>query len=83
MSTSHHRHINRLLAYAMLVVILFWLVLAMAGCAPKNSHKHFHKPKYSVTDNARNGRPSVRQTWWKSWWIWTPFNEKKPTPLDP
>jgi hypothetical protein len=50
------------------IAILFF---ALAGCAaPKDSHKHFHKPKYNVREHARPGTPAVTQRWWSRMWFW-------------
>lgn len=79
---TERRH-NNLLAYGLVTVILLWFLLVLSGCAPKHSHKHFHQPKYTISDHVRQGRPTVRQTWWKSWWSWKPVHHRKSTPLDP
>lgn len=40
------------------------LLLVLTGCAaPKNSYKRFPEPKYKVRTHARDGVPSVAQTW--------------------
>lgn len=64
------------LAAALLALLL---ALTMNGCAaPRDSQKHFARPKYEVTTTKRavGGKPSVRQTWWKSLWFWQPRNTK-------
>lgn len=63
--------------YAAVLALL--LSLALPGCAaPRDSQKHFARPKYEVSTSNRTvpGKPSVRQTWWKSLWFWQPRNTK-------
>lgn len=56
------------------------LLLLLASCAaPKDSYKNFPRPKYEVRTKARNGTPSVRQTWWSKGWFWQRTTGKKRT----
>jgi hypothetical protein len=61
-----------------------WMVLAivLAACtAPRDSASRFGERKYKVREHARDGQPSVRQTWWKRHWFWEqPLDEKRRTP---
>lgn len=54
------------------------LLLILTGCAaPKNSYKRFPEPKYKVRTHARDGVPSVAQTWWSHLWFWENWGNKK------
>lgn len=51
---------------------LLIIALCAACTAPRDSAAHFARPKYDVSTSTRPvpGKPSVRQTWWKSLWFW-------------
>jgi hypothetical protein len=43
-----------------------------------DSNTHFARPKYDLGTSSKPtpGKPSVRQTWWKSLWFWQPQTTK-------
>lgn len=65
------------------VVLITSIVLVLASCAPKSSNAHFTRPKYEVHEHAKPGRPNVRQTWWRSGWLWRPAPERQRKPIAP
>lgn len=61
-------------------IIIIMLASLVDGCAaPKDSAKHFPRPKYHVeTKRVRQGRASVAQTWWSHLWFWQRLSTPHP-----
>lgn len=81
---KHNGHITpwtmRIALTALFAAILALMITCnlVACAAPLDSNKHFARPKYGMNtkDKATQGKPSVRQTWWKSLWFWQPTTTK-------
>lgn len=65
---STYAHITRL-CYAACMALLLAMLTA---CASQKPGAQFSKPKFETSTRSveRNGRPAVRQTWFKRAWFW-------------
>jgi hypothetical protein len=60
-------------------IMALLLTCSLVACAaPMDSNTHFARPKYDLGTSSKPtpGKPSVRQTWWKSLWFWQPQTTK-------
>ena len=72
--TERERLMVRMALVALLTSIMALLITCslVACAAPMDSNTRFARPKYDIGTSTKPtpGKPSVRQTWWKSLWFW-------------
>ena len=72
--TKRERLMVRMALVALLTSIMALLITCslVACAAPMDSNTRFARPKYDIGTSTKPtpGKPSVRQTWWKSLWFW-------------
>jgi hypothetical protein len=72
--TDRERLMMRMALVALLTSIMALLITCslVACAAPMDSNTRFARPKYDIGTSTKPtpGKPSVRQTWWKSLWFW-------------
>jgi hypothetical protein len=77
---ERERLMTRMAVVALLTSIMALLITCslVACAAPLDSNTHFARPKYEMSHRTKPtpGKPSVRQTWWKSLWFWQPQTTK-------
>ena len=79
--TERERLMLRMALVALLTSIMALLITCtlVACAAPMDSNTRFARPKYDIGTSTKPtpGKPSVRQTWWKSLWFWEQETTKR------